>query len=219
MFEYADFETVNAEGKRFYCLPDNIFYPSITTVLGGTMEVEKSASLEAWRNRIGHAQAVQVTRNAADRGTSLHSMLERQLKGLDPETHKHGAEAVRMFNSLRLHLKHINTVLGQEVVLYSHGLEVAGRCDLVCEYDGAPAIVDYKSSTRAKSESDIGDYFLQAAFYAMAHNEMFGTDIKRLVIMMGVTNGLPRVFKKTLDDELMLKLIDRVQQFHAQARL
>jgi hypothetical protein len=54
-----------------------------------------------------------------------------------------------------------------------------------------------------------------AAFYTAAHNEMFGTDIKKMIILMGVENKLPMVFKKDLSDELLLKLVERITEYYA----
>jgi hypothetical protein len=42
----------------------------------------------------------------------------------------------------------------------------------------AQSIIDYKTSSRVKDTSQSGDYWLQAAFYAIAHNEMFDTKIE-----------------------------------------
>lgn len=214
MFTYRDYETVSLDGRRIYVIDDNL-YPSITTVLSGTRTQETSNALEAWRNRIGHKKADKVSTDAATRGTNLHLMMERALGGQDPKLDEFPQEHVNMFKSLRLETRKINKVFGQEVVLFSHTMQMAGRCDLVGEYNGEIAIVDYKTSTRVKSEYEIGDYWLQIAFYATAHNEMFGTDINKMVILMGVENKLPMVFKKTIDDELLLKLSERVCDFYA----
>jgi genome maintenance exonuclease 1 len=214
MFSYLDFPTTQVMGKRIYQISDEKYYPSITTVLGGTPTTEKKTALDNWRARVGNQKADQISTAAANRGTNMHLMLERAVRGDDPKIEEFPEEHVNMFKSLRLELKKINKWYGQEVVLYSDTLSVAGRCDLVAEYQGELAIIDYKSSTRAKAENEIGDYWLQAAFYATAHNEMFGTEIEKLVIMMGVENKLPMIFKKTIDDELLLKLAERVCEFY-----
>lgn len=211
-FEYQDCPTVSVQGKRIYALPGDKYYPSITTVLGGT--TKDTAWLDAWKARVGNKKAQEISSAAANRGTNLHLMLERALRNEDPQLESFPPTHVSMFKSLRLEIKKINRVYGQEVVVFSDILGVAGRCDLIGEYKGELAVVDYKSSTRAKSAEDIGDYWLQAAFYAVAHNEMFGTDIKKLVIMMGVENHLPLVFKNTITDELLLKLSERVYEFY-----
>jgi genome maintenance exonuclease 1 len=214
MFSYQDYSTVDLQGKRFYQISDDQIYPSITTVLGNTLEPEKRNALDAWRARAGNKKADEISKAAADRGTNTHLMLERFLRGEDPQLDSFPEAHVKIFKSLRLELTKINKVYGQEVVLYSDILSVAGRCDLVAEYQGTLAIVDYKTSSRVKSVNEIGDYFLQCAFYAMAHNELFGTSIDKLVILMGVENSLPLVFKKTIDDELLLKLSTRVCEFY-----
>lgn len=213
MFNYKDFETVNIEGKRIYLISDEKMYPSITTVLGQT-DSEKKSVLEAWRARVGNEKADKVSRDAASRGTNVHLMIERHLKGIDPKLDEFPESHRNMFLSLRLELKKINKVIGQEVILFSDTLGVAGRCDLIAEYKDTLTIIDYKTSNRVKSIDEIEDYWLQAAFYAISHDEMFNTNIQKLVIMMGVENKLPLVFKKTIDDDLLLKLFSRVSKFY-----
>jgi genome maintenance exonuclease 1 len=215
-FDYLDYPTVDVSGKRVYQISDEKYYPSITTVLGHTLLAEKSKYLEAWKARVGAAKANQITNDAAARGTNTHLMLERHLKGEVPFKEGEFPEAhVNVFKSLRLELRKINKVYGQEVVLFSDLLGVAGRCDLIAEYQGALAVVDYKTSSRIKNKDEIGDYWLQATFYAIAHNEMFGTNIEKLVIMMGVENHLPMIFRKNVDDELLLQLSERVSKFYS----
>ena len=214
MFTYVDYPTVNVDGKRIYLISEERCYPSITTVLGHTLEPEKSSFLDAWRARVGNAQANKISTAAALRGTNLHKMLERHFRGEDPRLSEFPSEHVQLYNGLRLELKKINMTYGLEVALFSDTLGVAGRCDLVAEYQGTMAIIDYKTSSREKSADEINDYWLQAAFYAAAHNEMFGTSIERAVILMAVENHMPRVFKKMIDDELLLKLATRVSEFY-----
>lgn len=213
-FEYQDYPTVDLNGKRIYQISDEKFYPSITTVLGNTLLPEKRSALDLWRSRVGAAKADKISNDAATRGTNTHLMLERYLKGEDPRVEEFPETHANIFKSLRLELRKINKVYGQEVVLFSDVLGVAGRCDLIAEYQGTLAIVDYKTSSRVKGADEIGDYWLQTAFYAIAHNEMFGTNIEKLVIMMGVENKLPMIFRKTIDDEMLLKLSERVSAFY-----
>jgi len=213
-FSYVDKQTIQVMGRRFYEVDPERAYPSITTVLGHTVPDEDKGWLDAWRNRVGHSKADKIRDDAARRGTNVHLMLERKLRGEDPQVEKFPPEHVKIFTSLKVELSKVNTVYGQEVVLYSHDLEVAGRCDMIAEYQGELAIVDYKTSTRAKDRSEIGDYWVQAAFYATAHNEMFRTNISKLVIMMGVENKLPLCFKRRLDDELLEQLAVRTVKFY-----
>jgi genome maintenance exonuclease 1 len=85
---------------------------------------------------------------------------------------------------------------------------------MIADYEGELSIVDYKSSTRVKNKEDIEDYWVQTAFYALAHNEMFGTKIEKLVILMGVENKLPMVFKHRITDDLIVQLAARTGEFY-----
>jgi genome maintenance exonuclease 1 len=215
-YNYKDYETTTLPGTgRIYLIDEDRPYPSITTILGNTQEDDKKKSLDAWRARVGKSESDKITNLAATRGTNTHLMLERALAGLDPKTHEFPKEHAAIFNSLKLELRKITGVHGQEVVLFSDMLGIAGRCDLVGDYQNEIAIIDYKTSSRVKSSDEIGDYWLQCCFYALAHNEMFGTNIKKMVILMGVENKMPLVFKKLIDDELITALIERVNKFYA----
>jgi hypothetical protein len=55
--------------------------PSVTTVLGQTQSKDKQASLQRWRDRVGHAEAAKVTQQAAARGTAMHKYLEDLIRG------------------------------------------------------------------------------------------------------------------------------------------
>ena len=59
----------------------------------------------------------------------------------------------------------------------------------IAQASGEPAIIDFKTTKKPKRRDWIDDYFLQGSAYAMAHNEIYNTDIKRTVIMMIVWDG------------------------------
>jgi genome maintenance exonuclease 1 len=67
---------------------------------------------------------------------------------------------------------------GLEVTLFYPEL-YAGATDVVGVYDGAEAIVDFKQSNKPKRREWIEDYKLQLAGYALAHNEVYGTNIQK----------------------------------------
>jgi genome maintenance exonuclease 1 len=82
-------------------------------------------------------------------------------------------------------LQHVDEFWGTEVPLYYSGL-YAGTTDLIGTWKGQPAIMDFKQSNKVKKREYIGDYFLQLAAYAAAHNEMHGTNINTGVVLMAV---------------------------------
>ena len=53
----------------------------MTTILKATESEEKKASLQAWKQRVGHKQAEIISREASSRGSSMHEYLEKFLLG------------------------------------------------------------------------------------------------------------------------------------------
>jgi hypothetical protein len=60
----------------------------------------------------------------------------------------------------------------------------AGATDLICSHNGMETVVDFKQSNRPKREEYIEDYYLQISAYAMAHDYVYGSQIKQGVIMI-----------------------------------
>lgn len=214
MFDYPNFETVDIKGKRFYKINEETYYPSITTVLGTTKPEEAQKALEGWQNWLGPKKAEKETKRAADRGTHVHKMIEQFLKKEDINCPEASDIDKRLFNGLKLKLKSINKIYGQEVTLSSSLLEIAGRCDFIGEYENVPVIADWKTSTNLKGEDRINDYILQTSFYAIAHNEMFGTSIEDVVIFIGNEKALPQVFKRKITESVVDQLLVRVDKFY-----
>ena len=155
--------------------------PSVTTILSATQSEEKKASLAAWRERMGTDNATRIVDQAANRGTAMHTILERYLLGqgyLDLTDLGQNAQTM----AEQIITKGINNRLsefwGLEVTLYYPGL-YAGATDVVGIYDNAESIVDFKQSNKPKRREWIEDYKLQLAAYALAHNEVYGTSINK----------------------------------------
>ena len=180
-------ETVN--GKRHYCLPNGKKVPSVTTILDKTKSSESREALANWKKRVGEQQAQQITTEAANRGTRMHSYLETyvmmdDLKPLPSNPFAHPS----WFMAAEIILKGLGQVdefWGVEVPVYYSGL-YAGTTDCVGLWNGKPAIIDFKQSNKVKKREWIEDYFLQLAAYALAHDEMTGTEINQGVILMAV---------------------------------
>jgi hypothetical protein len=213
-FNYPSLETVDISGKRFYQIDDKTFYPSITTILGNTQSEETKIALEGWKNWLGKDKAKEETKRAADRGTVVHKLIERFLKGETINESVVSFTDMQMFNSLKLKLKAINKIYGQEVVLHSGMMKVAGRCDFIGEYEGTPVIADWKTSTNLKGLDRVQDYFLQGCFYGIAHNEMFDTSIQDVLIFVAAERGLPQLFRTKITEEYTDKLMDRIEKFY-----
>lgn len=215
-FAYPEMSTVPFNGMRFYETPDGKFYPSITTVLGDTQSEEKKASLRKWQMSLGMTKAQEATEAAANHGTNVHSLAERYLKKepMQQEGDTFAPTEIAAFNALKLKLNKIEDVWGQEVALFSDVLELAGRCDCIGVYKGKPSIIDFKTSSRLKTKTQVEDYRLQIAAYSIMHNEMFGTNITNGVILMTSAGGFPQEFNVDLLDYVE-PLAKRVEQFYA----
>jgi genome maintenance exonuclease 1 len=70
-----------------------------------------------------------------------------------------------------------------EQSLYFPGL-FSGTTDLVGIHEGEPAIMDHKQTNKPKKAEWVEDYYLQLVAYAEAHNEVYGTNIRKGVIFM-----------------------------------
>ena len=186
-FDYKPLQRTTLEGKRHYCLPNGDKVPSVTTILDRTKSEESKQALENWRKAIGHERAQAITTEAANRGTRMHSYLESyilsdDMKPLPTNPYAHPS----WFMAAEVILKGLSNVdefWGSEVPVYYSGL-YAGTTDSVGVHNNAPAIMDYKQTNKLKKREYIGDYFVQLAAYAQAHNNMYGTDIKKGVILM-----------------------------------
>jgi genome maintenance exonuclease 1 len=220
-FNYQPIEAVThpTSGVRLYKTPDGDF-PSITTMLGQTMPPDKAAVLQRWRDSIGHEEADAHSKRATDHGTMVHTCVERFLLGTPIDAPVDGEpvppRALESVQSLKLKLKKISLIYGQEQAVWSKTLKLAGRFDCMGVYDGVPSIIDFKTSGRMKTREDIADYELQLAFYAIAHNELFGTDVRNGVILMSVDGGFPLEFRVALfEGDIINRLLARTLQHHA----
>ena len=186
-YDYTPLERESVEGKRHYALPDGSKVPSVTTILEKTKPEEKKRALQEWRNRVGHERAQQITTEAANRGTRMHTYLERYVKSDDiGELPSNPFAQPSWFMAAKVileGLQHADEYWGSEVPLYYSGL-YAGTTDLVGVWKGQPAIMDFKQTNKPKKREWIEDYFLQLAAYAEAHNDTYGTAINTGVILM-----------------------------------
>ena len=201
-------------GKRLYLTPEGESLVSVTTILDRTKSEESKAALAQWRKNVGEVRAQQITTEAANRGTRMHSYLEHYVK-TDNMKDLPGNPFAQpsWFMAAQIILEgfdRINEVWGVEVPVYYSGL-YAGTTDSVGVHAGAPTIMDYKQSNKIKKREYISDYFIQLAAYAQAHNNTYGTDIQKGVIMMAVQ---PKQLEDgTLDTPKYLEFVIEGKEF------
>ena len=193
--KYDDMDCEYSTGSRRYIVEHNgetRYYPSVTTVL--STDPEKKKSLDAWRKRVGEEEANRISKHATNRGEIVHKICEDYLNN-EENYLSDRFDANAMFMDLQPKLNaHIGTVIAQEVPLVSHVLKLAGRVDLIAEWDGELAIIDFKTSRRPKKEAWIGDYKKQIAAYAAMTYEMTDIPIKKGIIAITVESDIPQLF-------------------------
>ncbi len=191
---FPDLPYSSVNGIRFYKV-NGQQYPSITTCIG--RQRSKQAGLQQWRDRVGEDAAKHISRTAAIRGTAFHTLCEEYVNGNDIEhlKSKHFL-AWHMFGELKSHInEHLDGVVLQETTMHSDEYKVAGRSDLIAEWDGKLSIVDYKTTTKMKRPEWIQDYFVQCAAYAKMFEEHTGYLVDDLVIAMVAEDGQVEIFK------------------------
>jgi genome maintenance exonuclease 1 len=185
-----------SDGKRYYTLPDGTNLPSVTTVLGAM----KKDAIMAWRKRVGDEVANAISKKATSRGTNVHTLCERYLNN-DP-LGDIMPDAKEMFNDIKPLLNQIDNIHYQEQALWSKNLGLAGRVDCIAEFAGTLSVIDFKTSKKVKSIKDIEDYFWQTSAYALMYEELVGTPIDQVVIIMAVENSKPLLFIQKTEDHI-----------------
>ena len=188
----TELQTENIDGRRFYKTP-NGNYQSITTLLSNLSK----DGISAWRKRVGEAEANRISTKASRQGTDVHALCEKYIKNEEGFLTESMPHLVEMFESIIPLLDRVDNVHVTEGAMYSDELQLAGRTDLIAEFDGQLAIIDYKTSRRIKTWEMCASYFMQGAFYAHAYEERTGIPINNIVIIMAVENEEPLLFRET----------------------
>ena len=196
--ELPDIKTESIKGKRFYVTPDGNKYPSITTVLSD----RNKEGIRKWRESVGQDVANQVMRQAASRGTAVHTLIENYLN--NEELSKQDVLPVALFATIKSELDNINNIRIQEGGLYSDNLGVAGRVDCIAEYKGKISVIDFKTSTKEKKEEWVENYFIQGSAYCEMYEERFLQPIEQVVILIVTEDGAVQTFIKDKKDYLPL---------------
>jgi hypothetical protein len=183
-YDYPDLERVDLDRGRHYIDSTGTPVPSVTTILSGT---STKTGIEQWKRRVGEKEAERVVKESTDIGSAVHESIEEYLHGnkwdtfSDSRTDHIAKSITKKFISDGLEA--IDEAWGLEVGLILDGL-YAGTADCVGLFRGLPPIIEFKNPKKKTRREWIEDYFLQGCAYANAHNVMFDTNIKQVVILM-----------------------------------
>ncbi len=186
-FNYTQLKRASVDGKRLYTTPNGTAVPSVTTILDRTKSEEKRLALANWKKRVGEAKAQEIVTEAAGRGTRMHKYLENyciegELK--HPGSNPFSKQANDMAKVvIEEGMCDMSEIWGTEVPMYFPEL-YAGTTDAVGLYNNEPSIIDFKQTNRPKKDEWVDDYKTQLVAYALAHNEVYETNIKQGVILM-----------------------------------
>jgi len=216
LYTYPASTRSTVEGLRTYDVNEEKL-PSVTTILGATKSQDAIDSINRWKAKVGEEAATRIRDTAASRGTNMHLHLERHVTGeghldLTPEGKIAKAMAdtiiAKGFNDLQ-------EIWGSEVTLFYPGL-YAGATDLVGTYDYEDSIIDFKQSNKPKRREWVEDYFMQLAAYAMAHNQVYKTEITQGVILMCTPDNYFQKFQVKGREfiEYQHKFLEKVDQYY-----
>ncbi len=191
-YNYHQGTRITDHGTRVYNIA-GYKLPSVTTILAQTKD---KTYLNDWRNKIGHEEAERIFNLSSKRGTAMHKFLEKHIQGTGYEDLTDiGVQAKPMAQKIiEVGFTPIEHYFGCEVMLHYPGL-YAGSTDLVCEHNGLETIADFKQSNKPKREEWIDDYKLQIAAYAMAHDYVYGSQIRQGIIMVCTPDCYYQEFK------------------------
>jgi hypothetical protein len=185
-------EKVEIEGHgRFYRSPTSgKWFPSVTTVVNHEDQ-------EFWKKWREDPEKKKISEVAIARGTRMHEVVEKYLiEQAIPES----IEDKQHFDLIFPYLQNIGEVYAIEKPLWSDVLRMAGRVDCIADYEGSPAIIDFKTARKPKKKSWIKNYFNQAAAYSWMWEERTGMVAENIVLMFATDTGESQLFIENRKD-------------------
>jgi ATP-dependent exoDNAse (exonuclease V) beta subunit len=205
-----DLKAETTDSGRLYTTPEGNKYKSITTVLS---HLNKKAIYE-WRQAVGEERANEISRKASNRGTKVHKICEDYINNeiTDFKMQMLMPDLKELFFKIRPIIdENVGKVYSQEQALYSDELRVAGRVDLIAEWNGKLSVIDFKTSTKQKDEDYIQNYFMQCTAYALMFAERTGIWIDDIVVLIATEEGPAQVFERQIHDyrQPLIEMIDK----------
>lgn len=167
--------------KRVYQRSENLFYPSVTSVLG---YLPADPFFLEWLKNSGHNADILRTK-AAREGTQVHSAIEDLIAGKKIEWQDDWGKAKYSLQVWQMILRfadffnvHKPKTIASEKFIWSDKYRYAGTADYICEMDGEVWLIDFKTSNQLSKSYD-----LQLAAYAKALEECAGIHIDKAGIL------------------------------------
>ena len=111
----------------------------------------------------------------------------------------------------------INETWAKEMGVVSQMHKYRGKFDGVGVYRGRETIWDYKKTNKIKTPSGVKKYLKQCAAYAIAHNEMYGSNIDQIAIFniggKTIDELSTRVFVYDLGEDIKQDWLNDVKKY------
>jgi hypothetical protein len=176
-----DLQQINFLNSRVYKRDEDVFYPSVTTIL---QYMPKNKFFDNWLKDVGH-NADLILRKAGREGTQVHEASEALVKGeqvdwIDDYGNAKYSQLVweMIIKFYDFWTTHKPELISTEEFVFSDTYKYAGTADLVVKMDGETWLLDIKTSNSLHRAYD-----LQLAAYAKAIEEVKGIKIDRTGII------------------------------------
>ncbi len=206
-------------GSRHY-LVDGERLPSVTNIISMTKKTEEKEALEKWKRENKDSEI--ILKESSNRGTLMHGYLSEMLMGkMNGELIEEVNLPKKMAEMIISHglNDYVKEVYASEECVYSLKYKYAGTMDaLISTKENKLQICDFKQkNSPAKREySSIRNYFTQCILYAIAHNEIHGTNIQSCIILMCTPNLIFQKFEIEGQEfmDLQKEALERVEHYH-----
>ena len=115
----------------------------------------------------------------------------------------------------------IDATWAKEMGVVSARYKYKGKFDGVGVFRGRETVWDYKKTNKIKTPSGVKKYLKQCAAYAIAHNEMYGSQINQIAIFniggKTVDEISTRVFTYDLSEEIKQEWLNDVTRYWNEA--
>jgi ATP-dependent exoDNAse (exonuclease V) beta subunit len=135
---------------------------------------------------------------AARRGKATHTLIEEYMKGETPSTRD--VLPLGLFTILKPYLAQVDNIHCLETIMVSKQLTLAGQVDCIAEYNGKLSVIDFKTANKERNDEWNKGYYMQCTAYAIMYEEMFGTPVDQIVILMASEDGSAKAFVKEKKD-------------------
>ena len=108
----------------------------------------------------------------------------------------------------------IDNVRGIELSMWSDHLKVAGTADLIADYNGELAVIDWKTGSYVKKDEYVFHYILQGTAYCHMLAEMYKLVPKKVVICTFIRFNDPKKPVPFMDGDKVVDLLVEWKEYN-----